>query len=187
MGQTSSFFGGIIKLADEGNTLDVMNLAFSRALDRGLCRHWINSRRLDMEGAGMSGVSNARAIFLGRTQVGSVTQGEFCDHLGQDFSLRFYFKSPLPLANKRLVAPPPSGGLRVKFLTSISIQWAARLLNLLSPSPIRKTSRYWWVWGSFESSEQGQEREEAGGWGLMGLRALGRVWWRYRGGVGWEE
>lgn len=109
MGQTSSFFGGIIKLADEGNTLDVMNLAFSRALDRGLCRHWINSRCLDMEGAGMSGVSNARAIFLGRTQVGSVTQGEFCDHLGQDFSLRFYFKSPLPLANKRLVArsPPP--------------------------------------------------------------------------------
>lgn len=43
MGQTSSFFSGIIKLADEGNTLDVMNLAFSRALDRGLCRCWINS------------------------------------------------------------------------------------------------------------------------------------------------
>lgn len=90
MGQTSSFFGRIIKLADEGNTLDVMNLAFSSALDRGLCRRWIKSCRLDMEGAGMSGVSNTRAIFLGRNQVGSVTQGEFCDHLGQDLSLRFY-------------------------------------------------------------------------------------------------
>lgn len=70
MGQTSSFFSGIIKLVDEGNTLDVMNLAFSRALDRGLCRRWINSCHLDMEGAGMSGVSNTRTIFLGRTQVG---------------------------------------------------------------------------------------------------------------------
>lgn len=64
----------------------------------------------------------------------------------------------------------------MKFLMSISIQWAARLLNLLPPSPIRKTSWYWWVWWPFESSEQGQEREEGGGWGLMGLRALGRVW-----------
>lgn len=32
------FFSRIIKLTDEGNTLDIMNLAFSRALDRGLCR-----------------------------------------------------------------------------------------------------------------------------------------------------
>lgn len=38
VGQTSSFFSRIIKLADEGNTLDVMNLAFSGALSRGLCR-----------------------------------------------------------------------------------------------------------------------------------------------------
>lgn len=60
----------------------------------------------------------------------------------------------------------------MKFLTSISIQWAARLLNLLPPSPIRKTSWYWWVWGPFESSEQEQERREGGGVGSDGTEGL---------------
>ena len=37
VGQTSSFFSRIIKLADEGNTLDVMNIAFCRATSMGVC------------------------------------------------------------------------------------------------------------------------------------------------------
>lgn len=39
------FFSRIIKLADEGNTLGVMNLAVSGALDRGLCRGLLNTFR----------------------------------------------------------------------------------------------------------------------------------------------
>lgn len=51
VGQTSSFFSRIIKLADEGNTLDIMNLAFSRALDRGLHEFWLNSSHSGLEGS----------------------------------------------------------------------------------------------------------------------------------------
>ena len=43
VGQMCSFFSRIIKLADERNTLDIMNLAFSRALERGLHRCLLNS------------------------------------------------------------------------------------------------------------------------------------------------
>lgn len=46
----SSFFSRIIKLVVERNTLDIMNLAFSRALDRGLHRCLLNSFHPGLEG-----------------------------------------------------------------------------------------------------------------------------------------
>lgn len=49
VGQMSSFFSRIIKLADEGNTLDIMSLAFSRALNGGLRRCLLNPFHTGLE------------------------------------------------------------------------------------------------------------------------------------------
>lgn len=113
VGQTSSFFSGIIKLADEGNTLDVMNLAFSRALDRGLCRCRINPCCLDM--ACLGSPAQVQSSWEG------LRWGEFCEHLGQALSWRFYVV-PTSLSQREDIALL-SECLGLEFLSSVGTHW----------------------------------------------------------------
>lgn len=101
MDQTSSYFSRIIKLADEGNTLDIMNLAFSRALDRGLCRCLLNSFHSGWREAGITGIPPGRdkgvmlSVYLGQALSGSFIQYHntwqgrgYCSHFRREVALR---------------------------------------------------------------------------------------------------